>query len=466
MQISSTPEEAVAYAGKLWRSGRPKPALELCAQVLKVAPALPSALDLAFAILRDGGDVAVGDAAIAAMAMQAAGRFEDACAAFARLAEMLPADGGTRFHWATNLYAAGRYGETATRLAEAASLAPHSTDMQMCVGKAFADLGEFAAARACFERACRLAPDNHHTHTALAGTLLRTGAWEQGWQEFEWRHQIKAGLTWRWPMLTATPKELAGKRVLLGAEQGYGDAIQFARLVPLLRDACRELVWEVYPALLPLFEGQFDGVSVIATGAQAQPHDIALPIMSLGKLYSVTPERVPGGAPYLKPNAAKVEQWRGRLATGRKLRIGVVWAGSEPHSPRSPGFGLVDALLGAADAQFFLLQKEPGRADLLQRGCPADVLDLGGEIESWDDTAAIMAQLDLIISADTATAHLAGALGCRVWVALPFTACWRWLADPDETPWYPSARLFRQSSLRDWTGVFARMRSALDSLAR
>ncbi|HRQ83110.1 MAG TPA: hypothetical protein PKZ97_18515, partial [Azospirillaceae bacterium] len=250
---------------------------------------------------------------------------------------------------------------------------------------------------------------------------------------------------------------LAGKSILLYEEQGRGDAIQFARFGPVVAALGATATVEVGADLVPLFRHSFAGLAtVIETGAPVPPTDFVCPLMSLPLALGATPERIPGAVPYLFADPAKAATQRRRLESD-KLNVGVVWAGNPAFADdrrRSPGYAPLAPLFAVPGVRWFGLRMGPAPYP--------NYADLGPEvIADFSDTAAIMAGLDLVISSCTAAAHLAGALGRPVWVMLAKAADWRWLADRDDSPWYPTARLFRQNRAGDWDDVAARIAAAL-----
>jgi hypothetical protein len=253
--------------------------------------------------------------------------------------------------------------------------------------------------------------------------------------------------------------------VLLWCEQGLGDAIQFARYAPLVRDRGGRVLLECPPALHGLFAGLAGVEQLVAEGERLPPFDLHAPLMSLPHLFQTTLATVPAAVPYLAADADRVGCWRGRLPAGN-LRVGVAWQGNPRHKwDRHRSFPPHDLAPLAAVPGVVLVSLQKDHGPEAQRGAPPLPLTLLGDDLDADapflDTAAVMTQLDLVVSADTAAAHLAGALGVPVWLALSAITDWRWLRGRDDSPWYPTARLFRQRALGDWAGVFERMAAEL-----
>jgi hypothetical protein len=296
---------------------------------------------------------------------------------------------------------------------------------------------------------------------------LLLGDFDRGWEELEWRWQTPACAPWRRDFvqpLWRGEEPLAGRTILLHAEQGFGDAIQLARYAPLVAAQGARVVLEV-PAPLTALCSRIAGVAAVVTRGERLPDfDCHCPLLSLPLAFRTRPATIPATIPYLSADEDRVRAWRQRLPETRMRRVGIAWAGNSSFQgdrTRSIGLARLSPLLAAPGVTFFSLQKElrDGDCDIL-RGNP-HVMHLGDAMEDFSDTAAIMACLDLVISSDTSVAHLAGAVGRPVWVLLQYVADWRWLLDRRDSPWYPTARLFRQPELDDWDSVIRQVRDEL-----
>jgi hypothetical protein len=256
--------------------------------------------------------------------------------------------------------------------------------------------------------------------------------------------------------------DIAGKTILLHSEQGFGDSIQFCRYLPLVAARGAHVVLEVEQPLCGLMRSLAGSAEIIAKGDPLPDVDIRCPLPSLPLAFKTQLATVPAEVPYLSVSQDVMASWRASLGNERSLRIGLCWAGNPKHvrdRDRSMELRLLLPLLDVG-ATFVSLQRElrAGEAELLAQN---GILDFGARLRDFTDTAALVSQLDLVVSADTSVAHLAGALGMPVWIMLTYAPDWRWLLDRDDNPWYPSARLFRQSEGREWTGVITRLREAL-----
>ncbi len=345
---------------------------------------------------------------------------------------------------------------------------PASPEPAYNLGIALEHFGLWDGALAAFEAAveCDARHVDAHWNGALA--LLRAGRFEEGFREYEWRFERGEPA----PRACAQPvwdgSDLAGRTILVWAEQGFGDALQFLRFVPELARRGGRIVLEVMDGLQALASRMPGVAAVVARGIAPPDVDTHVALMSLPHKLALS--RLPAGTPYLRAHDALAWQWGDRLAAsahrpGRELAVGLVWAGHPAlrnSRERSPGFDVVRPLLDVRGTRFFSLQKGAGCVELAGRALPANFVDLDREIASFDDTAAIIANLDIVVTCDTAVAHLAGALGKPTLAMLPHTPDWRYGLDPHVSAWYPSMRLFRQSTRGDWTGVMARVSRALE----
>jgi hypothetical protein len=297
------------------------------------------------------------------------------------------------------------------------------------------------------------------------------GQFAEGWRGFEWRWQQASWAPQRRVFgqpLWLGKEPLAGRTILLHAEQGFGDTLQFVRYAKLVARLDAVVLLEVQPPVKSLLS-DVDGVAgTYARGEPLPPFDLHCPLMSLPLAFDTRLESIPAEVPYLHAPADRRALWRGRLKEKRSLRVGIAWAGSVLHKnnhQRSIAYDRFAALLATPGVEFISIQKEVAPRDAAALRAHANVIHLGDELEDFADTAAVVSLLDLVVSADTATVHLAGALGRPVWVLLPFSSDFRWLLEREDSPWYPTARLFRQPRLGDWDSVLARVQEELGRLA-
>ncbi|KAA0582577.1 tetratricopeptide repeat protein [Azospirillum sp. Sh1] len=476
-------------AGALRRLGRTEAALLATAKALALVPGHADALANRAAALLSSGDPAsaercarrslrpnarsaVAHATLAA-ALAAQRRWAEAETA-ARDSLALDRNAGEAWEVQGAVLAKlGRFPESLEAFTVAERLRP-GPSLYAARGTALIAMARPAEAAADFERALADRPQDGGLHWNCGFARLMAGDYARGWPEFDWRrHDDRAEPPWRrlnQPTWRGEP--LNGRTILLYAEQGLGDTLQFLRYVPLVAARGGRVVLEVQRPLLPLLEpmpGVEGAAQVIARGDPLPPFDLECPLMSLPRAFATVVDGVPADIPYLRPDPQRVARWRGRLGAHGAMRVGLVWAGN-PRFPgdeeRSPRLAGLRGLLDVPGCRFYGLQMGPGRADLADAVLPDSFTDLGPEIGDFADTAAIMANLDLVVSSCTGPAHLAGALGAPLWLALPFSPDWRWLTGRDDSPWYPTARLFRQPAPGDWPSVAGHMAAELAALAQ
>ena len=395
------------------------------------------------------------------------GRHDDALGSFDRAVALDPRHAGVLVNRGNVLLKLGRMDDAVASYDQTLAIEPNSATAWGNRGIACLALGRFADAIGGFERSLALAPDDASVHRHLGIARLTVGDLARGFAEYEWR--------WKTPEFRrrfAQPPwsgdgDLAGKTILLHGEQGLGDAIQFARYAPLVARRGAKVIVEVVPALAVLMGTLPDIAAVVTIGSAMPEFDLYCALMSLPHAFGTTLATIPAAVPYLSASPERIAAWRNRLAAVPVPRIGLTWAGNPQHTNDAHRSIALPALLPAlADAPVSIvtLQKElrPGDAELLAQH--PDITQLGDELITFDDTAAAIAALDLVITVDTSIAHLAGALGKPVWILLPFVPDWRWLLDRDDSPWYPTVRLFRQSARGDWTDVIARVGAAIGKL--
>ncbi len=334
---------------------------------------------------------------------------------------------------------------------------PDHADGLANLGRLYQDTNQPEAARYYYEKDIELRPDDPDSHFNLAFIHLLTGNYEAGWREYEWRFKRPAAER-TYPHNFEQPRwqgePFPEKTLLIHGEQGYGDNFQFIRYVQLAKELGGRVLLEIQSPLGPLFE-QFSGIDQLLIYNPKQPpaafFDFYIPLLSLPRLFNTTPDSIPAPKPRLRAPDQLNEKWS-FLRTSPRRQIGLVWGGNELPDPlRSCPAQKFLPLCESAGFDFYGLQTGPAAEEAagLQKA-PNFQQNLGPELNNFADTAAIIAQLDLVITIDTAVAHLAGAMGCPVWVLLPFAPDWRWFLKRKDSPWYPSMRLFRQTEPGNW----------------
>ncbi len=322
-----------------------------------------------------------------------------------------------------------------------------------------------AEAAAAYRQALALAPDYADAHFGLGVTLLMQGEWALGWPEYEWRWRTRnfsvptyaQGRGW-------DGGALAGRTIVLYAEQGLGDTLQFARYAPLVRERGGRVLIRCQDCLVPLLTGLRGADGIIPRSQPMPPFDCAAALLSLPGLFGTTPANVPANVPYLHADAARRSRWRTWLDRQPGRKIGVCWQGNPQHADdarRSIALAALAPLAAVSDVRLVALQPRDGLEQIAQHGAALGLLDPALTADEagngFLELAALLSELDLVVTIDTAIVHLAGALGVPTWLALAYQADWRWLQGRDDTPWYPTVRLFRQSQRGDWDTVIARM---------
>lgn len=370
----------------------------------------------------------------------------------------------------------GLFEESLTTLQQAAGINAEDHQLQNNIGMTLHSLGRVDEALKHYEHALQIAPDNPETQWNKSLALLANGDYEEGWKLYERRWELNEKLHNRKPAFSQDQwdgSDLNGRNILVTAEQGYGDSIQFVRFASMLKSrGAGNVIVQCQSGLETLFT-TVKGIDEIITERQ-QPaessFDIWCPMMSLPHFFHTTLDSIPNEVPYADADTALVEDWSDRLRIISGLKIGIVWAGN----PRKNDIAnnLIDSRRSCKLADFKPLSNIDGiKLISLQKGEAAiqTIIDNGGvsvidhthAINSFADTAALIENLDLVISVDTSVVHLAGAMNKPVWLLSRFDACWRWLREGEDSPWYPSMRVFRQSRPGDWGELMQRVAKAL-----
>jgi tetratricopeptide (TPR) repeat protein len=428
-------------------------------------------------------------------------RFAEAAAAYARAIALQPDHVTARNYLGQAFDKLGRRAEAVNQLEAALALKPGDPELRFHMILALKDPKLLDEAADCCRRMIAARPDFAEAHNNLgvvlqaqgkldealelyrraqalkadyvdaqvneALLLLLRGEFETGLEKYEWCERLPAYrrpdfVEGRW-----RGEALSGKTILLHADQGFGDSIQYLRYIPRVLAAGARVILELDGPLVPLAASLKDEITVIAKGMPPLEFDLHCPLGSLPLRFATRLHSIPAEVPYLFPRAAAVERWRERLGAGTELKVGLVWAGSAQHSNdhnRSLAFPRLRPLLAAAPVRWHSLQTGPRAHDLAELE-PGQVSDLSEALTDFAESAACVVNLDLVITVDTAIAHLAGALAKPAWVMLPFIPDWRWMLGRGTSPWYPSLRLFRQPAAGDWESVIRRVAEELERFA-
>jgi tetratricopeptide (TPR) repeat protein len=438
--------EAYDNLGTLFKEqGRPEEAISCYRQAIALRPEYPEAHNnLGTALLEQG-------------------RTDEAVACYHDALKLKPDYADGHFNLGNAVWELGQTDAAVGCYRNALALRPDHADAYHNLGVALKELGRLEEAIACYREVLALDPDHPEAHSNLGIALLAAGDMATGWTEHEWRWKTPQMMNARrdFPQPGWRGEPANGRTLLIHAEQGFGDTIQFCRYGSLAAACGARVILEVQKPLVRLLRG-LDGVDlVIGRGDELPSFDLHCPMLSMPMAFGTTVSTIPAASAYLRADATQVAIWRKRLATMARpgSRIGLAWAGNPRiHSRaltavdrrRSVSPDRLAPLFGLHDVQFFSLQKDGPKAPT-----KFPLIDVMDEMDDFADTAALIANLDLVISVDTAIAHLAAALGKPVWLLDRFDACWRWLVGRRDSPWYPGLRLYRQPRPGDWDAVLA-----------
>jgi tetratricopeptide (TPR) repeat protein len=404
------------------------------------------------------------------VAYLAEGRAEEAVACSREAVRLLPDYSEGHYNLGLALKKLDRHDEAIAAFHQALRCRPEYADAYNDVALTFQAQGKLDEALAAFDEAVRLRPDFADAHLGRASTLLLGGDFERGWPEYEWR--------WRCPGFVAPPLHrsqpawdggsLEGRTLLLRAEQGMGDTLQFIRYTQALKERGARIILEGQATLLPLLRTCAGIDQTMLLGDMPPPYDVHAYLLSIPRLVGTKLGSVPAEVPYLTADVSLREQWRNEMEKLPGFKVGISWQGNPGHkNDRNRSFPLaaLSPLAKVPGVHLVSLQKGPGSEQFPALAEQFALTEVGSRLDTFMDTAAVLLNLDLVVTADTALAHLAGALAVPVWVPLPFSPDWRWLLDREDSPWYPTMRLFRQPGPRQWTPVFERIAQELSVIA-
>jgi tetratricopeptide (TPR) repeat protein len=456
------------------------------------------------------------------------GRFPESIAAYREALRLKPSYAEAHFNLAIVYAQSGQLDQASASCREALKLRPDYTEAHFQLAQVLRAKGESEAATAEYQETIRREPQTPDAHLSRALAWLLSGNFRDGWAEYPWRWKCKDFLAppfssplWDGSLpgvaagansaasapgvaagansaasapgvaagansapsapgvaagansAAVSPGGHAGRTILLYCEQGLGDTLQFIRYAPLVKKRVGTLIVACQEPLVKLLAACPGIDRLVDAGRPLPPHDAHLPLLDLPRIFGTTLETIPADVPYLFADRELTAKWRESLCGIEGLKIGIAWQGNPRYrgdQARSVPLVHFAALGRLPGVRLISLQKGPGTEQLVALSGAFEVLDLGHRLDEasgpFMDTAAVIAGLDLVITSDTATAHLAGALGVPVWVALPTASDWRWLLDRDDSPWYPTMRLFRQTRCGDWDEVFARIAAELSKLVR
>jgi tetratricopeptide (TPR) repeat protein len=406
----------------------------------------------------------------AALAQQK--KFSDAAAVLRRAVQLNPKFPAAHNNLANVLNELEEFDEAIRHWEAAIALAPSYHDALNNLGRALQLRGEHARSLEVLERAVAVNPDDPDSRFLRGLGLLTAGDFQRGFADYHYRLSCKdfqlVNRTFAQPAWSG--EDVANKTFLIHTEQGLGDTIQFIRYAPLLAERGARVIVECPPDLADLVRSVPGIAEVIARPKPLPPFDIHAAVLDLPRLFGTTIERVPANVPYVAADPARADRWRADLSsisTPPGPRVGLVWSGNPKHANdrnRSIPLREFEPLASLTHVHFFNLQKGPAAGQMSDSTLTLKLIDHTARLNDFADTAALMSHLDLIVTVDTAVAHLAGALAKPVWVLLPEVADWRWLLERSDSPWYPTMRLFRQETAGDWEPVIRAVTAALQEV--
>jgi tetratricopeptide (TPR) repeat protein len=406
-------------------------------------------------------------------------RFDEALASYDRALALRPDFAEAHCNRGNALQELRRFADALASYDRALMLRPDFAEAHSNRGNALKELNRFDEALASFDHALALRSDFADAHFNEALCRMLTGDLRRGWEQYEWRWETaqlrneKRNFARRqW----AGSNEIAGKTILVHAEQGFGDTLQFCRYVPRVAERGARVILEVQKPLRALMSTLPGAAQIVARGDRLPNFDLHCPLLSLPLAFGTELATIPSAMPYLSALESKTSAWRDRLGKHERPRVGLVWAGSPrkelPNAnridrQRSLEFDRLAPVFQVTTCEFYSLQKGDDPVTQLRDSTLRHrVIDWTEDLHDFSDTAALIENLDLVIAVDTSVAHLAGALGKPFWLINRYNTCWRWLLDREDSPWYPTARLFRQDDTREWDNVVARVAAALQDYVR
>ncbi len=448
---AETADQALARALNAAKLRRINEAIGICRDVLVAVPDMPGALGLLGGIVGQEG------------------RVDEAIALLERAIARQPAVA----NWHLNLCALyrgkNRLDDALRAGLEAVRYSPDTANHRVELALTYLTRGERDLAGKHFREGIGREPENAAAHMGLGELLLALGDYLPGWMEYAWRNKLDQARG-TLPKMVAAPwngMRIPDGRILLVADQGFGDMIQFARYIPWVKERVPNLIIGWGPEVTALLGDHPDIGTCIAKWADVPPHDTYVLLSSLPQIFGTALDTIPWPGPYLTMKPDRIATWRRRLDAAcrpGKMRVGLAWSGRPTHpnnARRSIRLETLAPVLANRDIDFVVLQKPfPEEDRAFATTCP-NLHILTDELESFSDTGAIIAGLDLVIAVDTAIVHLAGAIGAEAWVLVPDPADWRWLVGREDSVWYPSLRLFRQDKPTEWGPVLGRVAEAL-----
>jgi tetratricopeptide (TPR) repeat protein len=477
------PDYAEAHSNlgvALAKQGRLTEAVASQQQALRLKPEFPEALNCLAGAFRQQGKLTEAVASYQqalrlkpeyaeahsnlGVALEEQGRLTEAVASCEQALRLKPDYAEAHNNLANALRRQDKRTEAEASYKEALRLKPEYAEAHSNLGVTLAEQGKLTEAEASYQHALRLNPNYAEAHVYLAHVWFLSGDFERAWPEYEWRRKRQdfSPPSFFQPLWGGS--SLRGQTILLFAEQGQGDTLQFIRYALLVQRRGLTVIVQCQAPLQRLL-ATCAGIDRLVLPRAALPSfDVQAPLLSLPRIFRSTLATIPANIPYLSADPELRTRWQQQLSGIGGFKVGIAWQGNPEHKRdqwRSVPLLAFAPLAGVPGVRLVSLQKGAGREQVPDLADRLGVLDVADRLEDFADTAAVMVNLDLVITVDTAVAHLAGALGVPVWVVLPLVPDWRWLLEREDSPWYPSMRLFRQNAWGDWAGVFERLTKAL-----
>jgi tetratricopeptide (TPR) repeat protein len=401
-------------------------------------------------------------------ALQEKGRVDEAISHYQKALELNFNTFGIHNNLGLALQETGQLDKAISTFQKALQLNPDFAEAYYNIGNTLRDKGKFDESITYYQKALEKKPDYIEAHWNRALLLLLTGDFRQGWGEYEWRWKLKNHFQYNYIKPLWDGSGISGLTILLHAEQGFGDTIQFIRYADLVAKRGAKVIIECQKELVSLLQ-TVDGVYQVKAYSEPLPYfDVHCPLLSLPLIFDTTSETIPSKIPYITPEPGLTQKWKDKIQhENSKYKIGLAWSGNSKHKNESIRSFSLDIFLPLAQCKnitFYSLQKGEAAAQATNPPEGIHLIDFMEDIIDFSDTAALIDNLDLVISVDTSVAHIAGALGKPVWILLPFVPDWRWLLHREDSPWYPTMRLFRQQTPGDWDSVIAVVKDKLSFL--
>jgi tetratricopeptide (TPR) repeat protein len=366
----------------------------------------------------------------------------------------------------------GELEEAIKQYEQALIIRPDYAEAHYQLGNTLQELARLEEAIKHYQLAISIKPDYAEAHYNMGLTYLLKGALREGWRNYEWRYKTKKFKHYK--RVIDKPKwngtSLKNRTILIHAEQGLGDTIQFIRYAPIVANTGGNVIVECHPGIIHLFESYKNSVTFIGKGEPLPDFDVHCSLLSLPGILNTTIDTIPSEINYIHTDKRLASSWKEKLSNSNKFKIGIFWQGNKNHNRdkfRSIPLKNFESLLSFSEIDFINLQKGEGHEQVIEYGFSNLITDYTAEMdneERFSDTAALMQSLDLVIGTDTAIIHLAGAMGIPTWLLLPFHPDWRWMLKIEDTPWYPTMRLFRQEEIGNWHTVVKKIERELEKM--